>query len=124
MQSGWLIRYAAAMAGLRAQSLARFNAASVVREARLGAGLPQAELAKRVGTTQSAISRWEQGHDEPRLSRLADVLRACGVNATLVFDDHDTVDRAQLRQQLAMTPEQRLASVVNISRMVAGAQRA
>jgi hypothetical protein len=34
------------------------------------------------------------------------------------------VDRAQIRQQLAMSPEQRLASVANISRTAAVARRA
>ena len=42
----------------------------------------------------------------------------------VTFTPDDGVDRAQLRQQLAMTPEQRLASVVNLSRFVAEARRA
>jgi transcriptional regulator with XRE-family HTH domain len=96
----------------------------VIHDARRHARLSQAELARRIGTTQSALSRWERGHDEPRLSRLADVLRACGVRARIVFDDADSVDRSQIRQQLALSPAERLASVTNISRFVAGARRA
>jgi uncharacterized protein len=44
---------------------------------RLAAGLTQAELAARIGTTQSAVARWESGSVSPTvetLSRLADVL--------------------------------------------------
>ena len=45
--------------------------------ARLGAGLTQKELAERIGTTQSAVARWENGVVVPRLDtllKLADVL--------------------------------------------------
>ena len=35
------------------------NSASIIREARLRAGLSQRELAGRVGTTQSAVARLE-----------------------------------------------------------------
>jgi len=86
---------------------------------RQAAGLTQAELAARLGTTQSAVSRWENGHDEPRLATLAEILGACGLRGELVVDVD--VDRAQIRQQLAMSPRQRLASSVNVSRMLAKA---
>ena len=99
------------------------DAGGLVRAARQAAGLSQSGLADRLGTTQSAVSRWEHGRDEPRLSRLAEILRACGVCARLEFEVDD-VDRAQIRQQLALTPEQRLASVRNLSRFLAGATRA
>ncbi|HET9017699.1 MAG TPA: helix-turn-helix transcriptional regulator [Thermomicrobiaceae bacterium] len=45
--------------------------------ARLDAGLTQQQLAARLGTTQSAVARWENGDVIPRLDtlqRLADVL--------------------------------------------------
>lgn len=94
----------------------------MVLSARQTAGLSQVQLAERVGTTQSAVSRWENGGDEPRLSTLAAILSACGRRLVLQVETDD-VDRAQIRQQLAMTPEQRLASVVNISRTLASAKR-
>lgn len=96
-------------------------AGELVRRARLAAGLTQAELADLVGTTQSAVSRWERGHDEPRLASLVDVLRACGLRLSLVADVD--VDRAQIRQQLALSPAERLASVVNLGRTLAAARR-
>jgi transcriptional regulator with XRE-family HTH domain len=105
-------------------ALEDLDPAELVRDARRRAGLTQAVLAKRVGTTQSAVSRWERGHEEPRLARLAAILRACDLRATISLRSDDGVDRAQIRQQLAMTPEQRLASVVNVSRFLSEARRA
>ncbi len=62
-----------ARAGLRPQEAFR----EVLVEARLAAGLTQAELAAKVATTQSAIARLESGTITPTvetLCRLADVL--------------------------------------------------
>lgn len=98
------------------------SAAATVRDARHSAALTQRELAERIGTTQSAVSRWERGHDEPRLTTLREIVRACGFRLELQLLPDD-VDRAQIRQQLAMTPSERLASVTNLSRVVASAQR-
>ncbi|KAA0233859.1 MAG: XRE family transcriptional regulator [Actinobacteria bacterium] len=96
--------------------------AGLIRAARTAAGLTQASLAERLGTTQSVISRWERGRDEPRLSTLARVMHACGHALSLAVEPDD-VDRAQIRQQLAMTPSERLAMVTNVSRVLAAAHR-
>ena len=95
--------------------------ADIVQRARLYAELSQTQLAERIGTTQSAVSRWERGHDEPRLSTLAQICRACGLQLGLVTEPDD-VDRAQIRQHLAMTPADRLAAVVNVTGVLAAAQ--
>ncbi|MEO6652699.1 MAG: helix-turn-helix transcriptional regulator [Ilumatobacteraceae bacterium] len=87
----------------------------LIRSSRERAGLSQTQLAERVGTTQSAVSRWERGHDEPRLTTLARLIRACGRSASIVVDDG--VDRAQIRAHLALTPTQRLSAVTNVSRL-------
>jgi hypothetical protein len=42
----------------------------------------------------------------------------------MTFRRHDDVDRAQIRQNLALTPTERLESVRNVSRLRAGARRA
>ncbi|NND02068.1 MAG: helix-turn-helix transcriptional regulator [Acidimicrobiia bacterium] len=97
------------------------SAANVVRHARKAAGLSQKKLAARLGTSQSVVSRWERGHDEPRLSSLRAIARACGFRLALELHADD-VDRAQIRQQLALDPEERLANVVNLSRVLATAQ--
>ena len=101
----------------------RMSVALMISEARHASGLSQAVLAERLSTTQSAVSRWERGHDEPRLSTLDAILRACGRRLVITSEDADDVDRAQIRQQLAMTPDQRLASVVNVSSFVSSARR-
>jgi predicted XRE-type DNA-binding protein len=52
--------------------------AKTIYELRTKAGLSQSELAKRIGTTQSAVSRLEdadyQGHSLPMLQRVAAAL--------------------------------------------------
>ncbi len=96
----------------------------LIRDVRRRAGLSQGALAEVVGTTQSAVSRWERGHDMPRADTLVQILRACGFEADVVARPRDTgVDRAQIRNTLSMPPERRLASSVNVSRMLAGARR-
>lgn len=98
------------------------TAHALIRDARRFAGISQQQLADRMGTTQSAVSRWERGHDEPRIRTLSQILTACGLKLVMAAEPDD-VDRAQIRQQLAMTPEDRLAGVINFSRMLASAER-
>lgn len=93
---------------------------ALVRQLREQAGLNQVELAARIGTTQSAISRWERGGDEPRISTLANIVRACGRTASFVVGDD--VDRSQIRAHLAMTPTERLRAVANVSRLRSAAR--
>ncbi len=89
--------------------------ATAVRTWRTQAGLSQAGLADRLGTTQSALSRWENGREEPRVSTLAAIVAACGLVGEIVVDTD--VDRAQIRQQLALTPAERLEAITNVSRL-------
>ena len=106
----------------QAVTASHWNSGALVRQARMHAGLTQARLAELVGTTQSVVSRWERGHEEPRVTSLASILAACGLRLMLQIEPDD-VDRAQIRQQLASTPEERLASVTNLSRWLASARR-
>lgn len=94
---------------------------SLIRQARSAAGLTQGELARRMSTTQSAVSRWERGHEEPRLSSLRSIARACGLQLSLTITD-DPVDRTQIRQQLALSPAERLQWVANVSSFVHSAR--
>ena len=98
---------------------------SLIATLRRDASLSQQALADRLGTSQPAVSRWERGHDEPRLSTLEEIVAACGRRLTLAITDlaiDDGIDRAQIRQQLAMTPDERLQSVVNVSAAMATAR--
>jgi transcriptional regulator with XRE-family HTH domain len=60
---------------------------SLVREARRRAGLTQAQLAERVGTTQSAIARVERGASSPTLARVRELVVACGLELRLRLAD-------------------------------------
>jgi hypothetical protein len=54
------------------------SAAAVLRRARLDAGLTQAELARRAGTAQSAVARYESGAASPSIRTLERLLAAAG----------------------------------------------
>jgi predicted nucleotidyltransferase/DNA-binding XRE family transcriptional regulator len=54
------------------------DASALLRAARRRAGLSQAELAERAGTSQPAVARRERGSDQPTLSTLRRLLYACG----------------------------------------------
>lgn len=71
--------------------LVRMSAAELVRRARQNARLTQAQLATRVGTTQSAIARIETGATEPSLARVDLLVSACGGRLLIELDagDHD-----------------------------------
>jgi ribosome-binding protein aMBF1 (putative translation factor) len=54
---------------------------------RLAAGLTQAEVAKRVGTTASAISRYENAeYDRYELRTLKKIAEACGGRFQVLFE--------------------------------------
>ena len=103
-------------------TLSALGTGHLIREARGLGGLTQAELARRLGTTQSAVSNWERGRDTPRVGTLARILEACGFEADMTFRRLDDVDRAQLRENLALTPTARLDSVRNVSKLRAQAR--
>jgi predicted nucleotidyltransferase/DNA-binding XRE family transcriptional regulator len=50
----------------------------LIREARKAAGLSQRELARRAGTSQPAVARYEQGTVVPTLATLERLLQSCG----------------------------------------------
>src|SRR5580698_3200337 len=54
------------------------TASALLRKARHEAGLTQAELADRAGTTQSVVSAYESGHRQPALPTLAALVEAAG----------------------------------------------
>ncbi len=103
-------------------TLSALGSGDLIREARRLDGLTQALLARRVGTTQSAVSNWERGRDTPRVDTLARILEACGFEADVTFRRLDDVDRSQLRENLALTPAARLDSVRNVSKLRARAR--
>lgn len=76
------------------RTLQQIDLALLVREMREDAGLTQAELAKKTGTTQSVIARLEDaeytGHSLTMLERIA---VACGVGLTLHAEKRPDFER-------------------------------
>jgi transcriptional regulator with XRE-family HTH domain len=86
-------------------------AAQLIRTVRLEAGLTQAELARRIGTSQAAVARLERRGANPRLATLARVVAATGKQLELAAREPDGgVDEEQIARQLRMTPAERAAS--------------
>jgi transcriptional regulator with XRE-family HTH domain len=80
----------------------------ILREARHRVGLSQEALAARLGTTQSAVARWESGAVSPRLDTLERILEACGFEPRVPLQPLSLEDRDQIRQRLAWSPRRRL----------------
>jgi transcriptional regulator with XRE-family HTH domain len=63
-----------------------FNVALQISKLRKKKGLTQAQLAKKLNTTQPNIARWETpGYDRYSLSRLIDIAEALGVALDIAF---------------------------------------
>ncbi|MDQ3644191.1 MAG: helix-turn-helix domain-containing protein [Actinomycetota bacterium] len=102
------------------------QAATILRDARRRSGLTQAELAKRLGTSQAAIARLERPKANPTVATLRRALRAAGHGLELQAEPRpSSVDLPQLLVHLRMTPAERLrahqAAYDNMRRLVTGA---
>jgi transcriptional regulator with XRE-family HTH domain len=84
--------------------------ADLLREARLRAGLSQAELGRRVQRSQSQIARWERGDVKPSLETLRELIRACGLELTFGLADYDDSYDEWILRALEETPAERLAN--------------
>jgi len=105
--------------------------AIAVRSMRMGAGLTQAQLAKRIGTSQPTIARLEKGLDvrTPRWDTLQRIASALGRQLKLKFaassgdDDFVEVEEPVLRHyrnraRTAAAPESRTARASGSGRRV------
>lgn len=85
------------------------TAADLIRASRKAAGLSQAQLARRLGISQPAVARLEAAGDGITVDTLRRTLRGIGrsleVSAT---DPPSNVDESLLREQLRLTPAERL----------------
>ena len=82
--------------------------AQLVREMRRRAGLTQAELARRLGTSQSAVARWEGGRSAPSFETLREVARACDLDLQPRIIDRDDHDLSLALPNLRLTTRRRL----------------
>lgn len=91
---------------------------ALVRDARLVAGFSQRELARRAGTSQPAIARYERGSATPSWETLERLTAACGqrlrIEVETVPDPHD-VELAEAL--LELTPLERLRSLRRYARL-------
>jgi transcriptional regulator with XRE-family HTH domain len=95
------------------------TSADLLREARLRAGLTQAELARAVGRTQPAIARWESGRVEPSLETLRELIRACRLELTVGLANYDDSYDRYINDLLDMTPAERVADAIARERVAA-----
>jgi ribosome-binding protein aMBF1 (putative translation factor) len=65
---------------------AEFALATQVIEARARAGITQAELAERMGTSQSAVARLESGKAHPSVATLEKLAEATGSKLRIVLE--------------------------------------
>lgn len=86
---------------------------TLVREARLSAGLTQAELAQRLGTTQPVVARLERADANPTFETIASAISATGHRFELraIPVPPSAVDESLIRAQLALTPADRIRAL-------------
>lgn len=84
----------------------------LIRMARDRAGLTQEQLAARSGRPRSTIARWESGAREPSLDHLSEVIRAAGLDLAIDLANRDESLTENVRDQLRLTPEERLGRLL------------
>jgi transcriptional regulator with XRE-family HTH domain len=88
------------------------EAAVLIRKARNEAGLSQAELGRRLGMSQAAVAKLERTGSNPTVDTLGDVLWATGRELELAAPaKRPGVDESLIRQQLELTPAQRMLDI-------------
>ena len=85
----------------------------LLREARLRAGLTQAELGRRVRRPQSQIARWERGDVKPSLETLRELVRACGLELWFRLANYDDSYVVDVDDALALSPDERVAHALH-----------
>ena len=99
----------------------------LLADARRRAGLTQAELADRLGISQSAVAKLEREDANPTVRTLERALRATG-NRIEVRPALPNIDESLIRAQLALTPAERIRRLerhaAEIAKIVAAGARA
>jgi transcriptional regulator with XRE-family HTH domain len=79
-------------------------------------GLTQADLAARLGTTQSAVARLEAPGSNPTVATLERLLEATGHTLVLAATNAGSgVDKTLIADRLELTPAERLRSFESFS---------
>jgi transcriptional regulator with XRE-family HTH domain len=90
------------------------TAAHLIREARLRAGLTQAELAARLGRERAQVARWEIGAQEPSFANLRSVIEACRFTLRVEIAERAETPAldAELGESLPQAPQQRVQALI------------
>src|ERR671924_963497 len=98
--------------------MAWVTSGTIIRQARLLAGLSQVELAERSGKDRAQIARWERDVVQPSFETLRELVRACGfdLDLTLVPYEVDEREQEQLRRNVLRTPQERLQAMLKARR--------
>src|SRR4026207_1416237 len=99
--------------------------AKLLLAARDRAGLTQRQGARKARTAQSVVARIELGETSPSWSTLARLLKAAGVSLSAgprrIRVDPQLLD--DVPRILALSPEERLREVAQVSRFISAARR-
>ena len=89
-------------------------------------GLSQRELAHRLATTPSVLSRWENEQVEPAFAAVVRAVEACELTLVDVLREHqhEAHDASLLDTTLAMTVDERLLRLIDYVRFVHAGQQA
>ena len=101
------------------------TAGNLLSSARQRSGMSQRELARRARTAQSVVARIELSDTSPSWETLTRLLKAAGFELAATLR-RITVDPAMLDDVpriLALTPEERLREVGQVSRFISAARR-
>lgn len=88
----------------------------LIRVARKRAGLTQAQLAEKAGTSQPAIARWEAGERDPGFGTLQRLIHACDLDMSIALNQADLHDLSLALRTREMTPGQRVENMLNWTR--------
>jgi transcriptional regulator with XRE-family HTH domain len=92
--------------------LPSLRSGTVIREARLLAGLSQERLAERLALPRQSVARWERGAVEPGFDTVRRLLRACGFDVSLVRYEPDESAQVRLGERLELTPQERVLALL------------
>ena len=85
------------------------SSGSLIREARLRAGLSQVELGERTGKDRAQIARWEREAVAPSFETLRVLLRSCGYDLSDDLVAYDAAAAPDIEAYLKLTPSERIA---------------
>jgi transcriptional regulator with XRE-family HTH domain len=89
---------------------------TLIRQARLRAGLSQIQLSERSGKDRAQIARWERDVVQPSLETLRELLRACGFDlemSLVLYQPPDSRRDERLRSAMEQTPQERMLAMLD-----------